>query len=98
MNGLSQKLKRGLFLSLVLALLSACGQGGTEVGNPNQPHGGSIPVSGAEAPGDAAPAVASPTPGPQSLLIKDSKDSEDSQAGDYQPEDDGALIATPEET
>ena len=95
MNGLSHGLKRGLFLALMIALFSACGQGGTEVGNPNMPQGGAAPVSGVEGPSDAAPAVASPTPVPHSILLKDS---EDSQAGDYQPEDDGALIATPEET
>ena len=45
MNGWNHMLKRILFLSLMVTLLSACGQGGTEVGNPNQPHGGSAPVS-----------------------------------------------------
>ena len=62
-------------LVLLLAALAGCGQGGTEIGNPQLPHGGNSPASAPEAPGDAAPSLegATPTPSPQSLFLRENE-------------------------
>lgn len=93
MSARTQQLKRFLSLALLLAALVACGQGGTEVGNPNQPSGGAMPNSGDVEGTPAAPSLEgpTPTPSPQSFLI------EETQEGVQGPEEDGALI-NPEET
>ena len=90
MSSLHRILKHGICLVLLLIALGACGQGGTEVGNPNQPSGGQVPADGPEAQ-DATPSFEGPvpTPSPQSFLMKDLPEED--------PVDDGALI-TPEET
>lgn len=62
-------------LVILLAALAGCGQGGTEIGNPQLPHGGNSPASAPEAPGDAAPSLegATPTPSPQSLFLQENE-------------------------
>ncbi len=93
MNGWKDILKRLFYLTLLIAGLAACGQGGTEIGNPNLPSGGQAPASADDGGPAAAPSLegASPTPSPQSFLI------EDSPHGEEDLEAEGALI-DPEET
>jgi hypothetical protein len=69
-NPFLKRVIRCLVLLFSLALLG-CGQGGTEVGNPNQPIPGKIPAgAGGDSP-EAAPALEgpSPSPSPQALLL-----------------------------
>ncbi|MFO1464621.1 MAG: hypothetical protein U1F66_12675 [bacterium] len=79
-------------LFLLLLGLAGCGHGGTEIGNPTVPTAGS-PSGGGENGPASAPGVqdASPTPSPQSFLIKGS------QEEDEAPEEPGALLDNPEE-
>ncbi len=54
-------LRLGLISLTLVAILAACGQGGTEVGNPNLPGGGEVP--------EAEPTFASPSPTPDESLL-----------------------------
>lgn len=92
MSGWKNILKRLFCLTLLVAGFAACGQGGTEIGNPNLPSGGQAPASADDGGPAAAPSLegASPTPSPQSFLIEDSPSGEEDL-------EEGALI-DPEET
>lgn len=93
MSGWKDILKRLFCLTLLIAGLAACGQGGTEIGNPNLPSGGQAPASADDGGPAAAPSLegASPTPSPQSLLIEGSQE----EAEDVEGED---ALSNPEET